>query len=248
MALDPALKNFKGTVQYVVDKKDPNKYVITEILWDRGVKVGENTYTEDLTPPTPVPPSPTDPYPDITGVYQKLHPTTYATDTSVQDPPVDFTSPSVTVDVNDISNAFVNCVALTSVNFSTDVLLDSLGFEQANYAFAGCKELVSVDIGTKMYSSDNNKLVSMFEGCTKLETIVGTIDLSLSYDIVNLKDMFKGCTNLQSVSIKNGESSRGHCDLTEENVEIDGQTYTHVYEYLGLTDEQFASAVTIVTE
>lgn len=234
-----ALTDYKSSLESVVEK-DPvtGKYTVNTSVYAFANKIKEESTEYDPESPTPTPDPEPDPFPEAGGTYQRLHPTTYRTDTSVQNAPMSLNNVG-------IACAFVNCVSLTSIDLTTDVSdVADITFT-CHHAFAGCKELTTVNLGTYFETiSTDTTLEHMFDGCIKLATITGTIDLSnISY--TNMKDMFKNCTSLTAVSIKNGV---GDNDITAENVEVDGVTYAYAYEILGLTAEQFASAVTLVTE
>ena len=207
MATD--LKSYKGAIEAHVEKDVlTGKYTVNTSVYAFANKVKEESIEYVPESPTPTP----DPDPEpvtITGIYQQAHPSTYLTDTSVQDAPVDLTGN------NGLKNVFANCGALTAIDLSTDV--------------------------SNASGTDNS---NAFYGCTALETITGTIDLT-DVPYTGMKDMFKNCTSLTAVSIKNGTDDN---DITAENVEIAGVTYDYAYEILGLTVEQFANAVTLVTE
>ena len=211
-----ALTEYKSSLETEVTKDSlTGKYTISTSIYSFYTKVKEDsTEYEPEIIPTPIPEPEPEPEPEptpvtITGIYQQAHPSTYLTDTSVQDAPVDLTGN------NGLKNVFANCEALTAIDLSTDV--------------------------SNASGTDNS---NAFYGCTALTTITGTIDLTdVPYN--GMKDMFKDCTSLTAVSIKNGADDN---DITAENVEVAGVTYDYAYEILGLTAEQFASAVTLVTE
>lgn len=206
-----ALTDYKSSLETTVEKDSvTGKYTINTAFYTFDTKVKEESSEYDPAIPTPDPDPEPEPTPvTITGIYQQAHPSTYLTDTSVQDAPVDLTGN------NGLKNVFANCEALTAIDLSTDV--------------------------SNVSGTDNS---NAFYGCTALTTITGTIDLT-DVPYTGMKDMFKDCTSLTAVSIKNGADDN---DITAENVEVAGVTYDYAYEYLGLTAEQFASAVTLVTE
>lgn len=231
------ITNYASSIDVDVEKSG-DTYTITTAKYQMGVKVSEDSST--FTPsgggggggdePS------TDPFPTITGIYQAAHPTTYKTDTSVQDAPL-------TLDPGGLTIAFTNCVALTSVDLTTDVTVGT-SFNSHHDAFAGCSALTTVNLGTLFETASGaTTFENMFNGCTNLTTITGIIDVSTASGGVDaLKFMFKGCSSLESVSLKVGE-----LDLEETNVTVSGITYDYAYEVLGLTALQFSNVVSIVT-
>lgn len=233
-----ALTDYKSSLESAVEK-DPvtGKYTVNTSVYAFANKIKEESIEYDPESPTPTPDPEPDPFPSITGIYQASHGSTYKTDTSVKDAPL-------TLDPGGLTCAFTNCVSLISVDLTTDVLV-GIGFNTHHDAFAGCRSLTTVNLGTLFETaSEASTFENMFKGCTNLQTITGTIDISKANGGIDaLKDMFAGCTSLASVTLKTGD-----IDIAEENVEVDGVTYAYAYEILGLTAEQFASAVTLVTE
>lgn len=230
------LKSYKGSLEAQIEKDSlTGKYTINTAIYSFDTKVKEETSEYDPASPTPDPEP--DPFPSIPGIYQASHGSTYKTDTSVQDAPL-------TLDPGGLTCAFTNCVSLISVDLTTDVLVGA-SFNTHHDAFAGCRSLTTVNLGTLFETaSEASTFENMFKGCTNLQTITGTIDISKANGGIGaLKDMFAGCTSLASVTLKAGD-----IDLTEENVTVDETTYAYAYEVLGLTAEQFANAVTLVSE
>ncbi len=147
-----------------------------------------------------------------------------------------------------LEKAFTNCVSMQSINLNTDITISSNKISYADYAFAGCRALTTVDVGdyfdieyyeqTNEFYAPGLSFVSMFEGCSSLTTVTGRIDIGFVGSIQKLKDMFKGCTNLRRVEIGCGvKDTENYIDLMAQNVTIDGVTYTYAYEYLGLNSE-----------
>ena len=233
------ISNYVNSVDVDVEKSG-STYTITSKKYKFGEKVGENTYTFNAQGSSGSEETQnTDPFPSITGIYQSAHPTTYKTDTSVQDAPL-------TLDPGGLTCAFSNCVSLTSVDLTTDVMVGS-SFNIHHDAFAGCRSLTTVDLGTLFETSSGaSTFENLFNGCTNLQIISGTIDVSnASGGISALKNMFKDCNSLESVELK-----LGSIDLEETNVSIgesdNSVVYDYAYEVLGLTSEQFVNAVTII--
>ena len=143
-----------------------------------------------------------------------------------------------------LENAFTNCVSMQSIDLTTDITSTSNYISYASYAFAGDKALTTVDLGDYFVDNRLALAVSMFEGCSSLSTIVGTIWIGAVDSWTALKDMFKGCSSLSSVNINCGyNNDPKYRDLMVEDVTIEGVTYDYAYEYLGLTAEQMSNAV-----
>lgn len=221
------LRNYKNSADVSVEKGLGGSYIVNVSEYSFGEKVRENTYTFSTY---------VDLYPSI-GIYKNLHPSTYQTDTEILNKPV-------ALDPGGTTCIFTDCHSLVSVNLVTDVSVGSM-FNTHHHAFAGCESLTTVNLGTLFEDISDNycDFENMFEGCTNLTTISGTIDFTNLNGIGAIKDMFKGCENLQSVTIKNGSGAN---DITAENVTVLDKTYNYAYEVMGLTTEQFNSIVILV--
>lgn len=104
-----------------------------------------------------------------------------------------------TRNVTDMSEMFLNCSSLTS--------LDITGLNTANvtgmYAmFKGCSGLTSLNV-ENFQTHNVTSMESMFEGCTKLETI-GEANAINFTDTNNehMQAMFKNCRALKSLDLK----------------------------------------------
>lgn len=240
------LRNYPNSMETNVAKDASGDYNVTLTHYSFGAKVSERSQK------FPVSGGSTDPFPSITGKYQAAHPTTYNTDTSVQGTPL-------TIPDSDFREYFTNCVSLTSIDLTTVFILPTSSdpyypiVHDFDHAFAGCQALTTVNLGDTVGpwdeghpGSDAPYWESMFEGCSNLTTITGTIDMSNLYEFAYTKDMFKGCTNLQSVTIK-VTGGLANLNLMDTNITAyDGNTYNYAYEILGLTAQQMANAVTLI--
>lgn len=237
--------------KFVVEKLANGTYKVTRNDYLNGTQVGQYTYDfGDIGGG-----GSDEPVDENIGVYQKLHPTTYLTDTSVQNVPLDLTNNY------GLKQAFMNCSSLTSVNLNSDVTAPEYGALDNSYAFKGCTALTSVNLGSiklgyYIVSEDpahmndpilvTPSFLGMFDGCTNLTSISGDIyftDISPAL----LINMFRGCSNLNcsNLNIYNGYTDSEN-DLFQKytggGLEIDGQTYTYSYEALGLTKAQLHQA------
>ena len=155
-----------------------------------------------------------------------------------------------------LENAFINCVSMQSIDLTTDIVTTSSEISYADYAFAGCKALTTVNLGDYfegVYNTETGTIyasglsfVSMFEGCSSLTTVTGTICVGFTGGYQPLKDMFKGCTNLRSANLDCGViDTEDYVDLMAQNVDIDGVTYDYAYEYLGLSSDYINNGINI---
>lgn len=142
--------------------------------------------------------------------------------------------------------AFLNCVSMTNISLPRDILYDnSSTISYATGAFAGCKNLVSVDLADYFKNPHVAITKHMFEGCIRLETITGVINISaMDSPEHNAKDMFKGCSSLQSVTIVCGNVPNVREDNDIRNISSFSGKY--IYAEMGLTAEQMVNCVTII--
>lgn len=181
----------------------------------------------------------------VVGVYQVTYPDTYLTDTVVRGKPIDAFNLG-------LSNFFANCVSFTSLSVTdnnvggidenADVGVSYSAVGGFTNAFYKCTSLETVVFSSLRESGvlvPDADCSSMFEGCSSLTTITGTLDFSEA-DYTKCKDMFKGCASLTGLQIKNGTDSH---DIMA-SLTVGSITYDHAYEYLGLSVDQFE----IVTE
>lgn len=220
------LHNYFSSLDVKVQKDQvTGEYGVTVDKYNLGTKTGQDSFNFDITP---------SPEPEvIEGIYQKVHRGTYGGDTYVRDRPLDLNTSG---DNGGLQKAFANCTEMGMISVSWDVKNVTGG--NHSYAFYGCRNLSVVNIYNRLADSslyDNCSYVSMFEGCKMLSTVIGLIDVShVSYE--NLKDMFKDCHRLTGLRIKNGT---GNNDILAENVVVNGVTYAHAYEIMGLSADQF---------
>lgn len=174
------------------------------------------------------------------GVYATLHPDTYLTDTTVQDPPLICGVGGGTL--TGICFAFLNCKALTAVNAGDFVTNTTVSIDNTS-AFEGCTALETVDLGNYTDPSDSwGQLIftNMFKDCTSLTTVTGVLKIT-NASLSSLKDMFKNCNSLTSVTIRQNPDVTSNNNLFSENVTLNGITYNYLYELMGLTAEQVAT-------
>lgn len=136
----------------------------------------------------------------------------------------------------DLEVAFLNSVSLQNIDLATDITTSKSKLEWASFAFAGCKDLVTVNLHN--YFADYSLVTAkcMFKGCSSLTHIYGVIDITKMDTIDGTAyHMFDGCTNLQSVTIK-----------YEPGNEYNDLTINSKYLQMGLTAEQMANVVTLI--
>lgn len=144
----------------------------------------------------------------------------------------------------DLEVAFLNCVSLQNIDLDTDITTVKNKLEWASFAFAGCKDLVTVNLHN--YFADYSLVLAecMFKGCSSLTHIYGVIDITKMDTIDGTAyHMFDGCTNLQSVTIKYKPGDE-YNDLT---IDPYGDGTRPRYLRMGLTAEQMANVVTLIT-
>lgn len=105
-------------------------------------------------------------------------------------------SPSTPIDM---TRAFADCFRIETFEFDTGGTLyfSEHGFDEI---FLNCSQLVLVGL-SKVNMSRVERLSDSFKGCTNLENIVGTLDLSsLRYDedTFNNHKAFKDCTKIKN--------------------------------------------------
>lgn len=105
-------------------------------------------------------------------------------------------SPSTPIDM---TRAFADCFGIETFEFDTGGTLyfSEHGFDEI---FLNCSQLVLVGL-SKVNMSRVERLSDSFKGCTNLENIVGTLDLSsLRYDedTFNNHKAFKDCTKIKN--------------------------------------------------
>lgn len=105
-------------------------------------------------------------------------------------------SPSTPIDM---TKAFADCFRIETFEFDTGGTLyfSEHGFDEI---FLNCSQLVLVGL-SKVNMSRVERLSDSFKGCTNLENIVGTLDLSsLRYDedTFNNHKAFKDCTKIKN--------------------------------------------------
>lgn len=99
----------------------------------------------------------------------------------------------------DMTRAFADCTGMVTLNIDTEGTLtfSEHGFDEI---FLNCSQLVLVGL-SKVNMSKVERLSDSFKGCTNLENIAGTLDLSsLRYDedTFNNHKAFKDCTKLKN--------------------------------------------------
>ena len=99
----------------------------------------------------------------------------------------------------DMTRAFADCTGMVTLNIDTEGTLtfSEHGFDEI---FLNCSQLVLVGL-SKVNMSRVERLSDSFKGCTNLENIVGTLDLSsLRYDedTFNNHKAFKDCTKIKN--------------------------------------------------
>lgn len=99
----------------------------------------------------------------------------------------------------DMTRAFADCFGIETFEFDTGGTLtfSEHGFDEI---FLNCSRLVLVEL-SKVNMSRVERLSDSFKGCTNLENIVGTLDLSsLRYDedTFNNHKAFKDCTKIKN--------------------------------------------------
>ena len=99
----------------------------------------------------------------------------------------------------DMTRAFADCLGIETFEFDTGGTLyfSEHGFDEI---FLNCSRLVLVGL-SKVNMSRLERLSDSFKGCTNLENIVGTLDLSgLRYDedTFNNHKAFKDCTKIKN--------------------------------------------------
>ena len=232
----PNFDDFRGSVGISISRT-LNGYDVIIVEYEQGVAV--NTRTQSFNTSD-----------EIIGLIQAAYPSVYQTITNVSELG---TSSTLNLTTNKgLRHLCANCTSLTEFNID-EVVLPTEGLYSNEYAFYNCSALTKVVVADKLAIGSGifGTIIgeSMFEGCTNLphiyesytsdaDNVLATIDLSQS--LVLCRNMFKGCTNLAGLKLKNGT---GDNDIMAEQV-IDGITYEHGYEYLGLTASQFE----IVTE
>lgn len=145
----------------------------------------------------------------------------------------------------DLEVAFLNCVSLQNIDLDTDITTVKNKLEWASFAFAGCKDLVTVNLHD--YFADYSLITAkcMFKGCSSLTHIYGVIDITKMDTLDGTAyHMFDGCTNLQSVTIKY-EPGNEYNDLTLGA--YGDSSLPPRYLRMGLTAEQMANVVTLIT-
>lgn len=138
-----------------------------------------------------------------------------------------------------MNNMFESCESLTNINLSNwntpkleriDYIFYDCGFEtidsssilppnltsviKADYLFANCKDLVSVNL-QNIDLSNCGEIQSMFQNCSSLTTV----NLS-NWDVKNVTDatnMFSGCTNLTEVYLDGWNFCEG---LPSDNTDV----------------------------
>lgn len=105
-------------------------------------------------------------------------------------------SPSTPIDM---TRAFADCLRIETFEFDTGGTLyfSEHGFDEI---FLNCSQLILVGL-SKVNMSRVERLSDSFKGCTNLENIVGTLDLSsLRYDedTFNNHKAFKDCTKIKN--------------------------------------------------
>lgn len=139
----------------------------------------------------------------------------------------------------DMTRAFADCTGMITLNIDTEGTLtfSEHGFDEI---FLNCSQLVLVGL-SKVNMSKVERLSDSFKGCTNLENITGTLDLSsLRYDedTFNNHKAFKDCTKIKNpinVYIK---------DQTVENsfprglMTANGGFKSTLAKYLGLEDNK----------
>lgn len=224
----PNFDDFRGSVGISVSRT-LNGYDVTIVEYEQGVAV--NTRTQSFN--------------TRVGLIQAAYPSIYQTITNVSELG---TSLTLNLTTNKgLRHLCANCTSLTEFNVD-QVVLPSEGLYSNEYAFYNCSALTKVVVGDKLATGSGifGTIIgeSMFEGCTNLphiyesytsdaDNVLATIDLSQS--LVLCRNMFKGCRNLAGLKLKNGT---GDNDIMAEQV-LDGITYEHGYDYLGLKDYQF---------
>lgn len=109
----------------------------------------------------------------------------------------------------DIGRLFSYCSKLTSMNLN---FLSGYFCTDSNGIFQNCSELQTVDLSSiKIISgSYTASFVNMFNGCSKLTTIIGldTLgeDITMSSTSTYLTRMFANCTSLETISISNWQN------------------------------------------
>lgn len=99
----------------------------------------------------------------------------------------------------DMTRAFADCTGMITLNIDTEGTLtfSEHGFDEI---FLNCSQLVLVGL-SKVNMSKVERLSDSFKGCTNLENITGTLDLSsLRYDedTFNNHKAFKDCTKIKN--------------------------------------------------
>ena len=162
-----ALTEYKGSVETSVAKDElTGSYTINTAVYAFDQKVSEDSteYTPESVTPTPDPEPEPEPEPVvITGVYQTAHPSSYLTDTSVEDAPLDLTG-------NDgLKNAFANCASLTAITLATDV--ENVSGTDFSNAFYGCTALETITGTLDISGSTYAEMKDMFKDCDSLTAV-----------------------------------------------------------------------------
>lgn len=99
---------------------------------------------------------------------------------------------------------FYNCQNLPAVTFKNFAAMLDFDASKVIYMqgmFQGCKNLQSIDFGTKFVTSNVQDMSNMFHGCSNLTTL----DLSVfnTGNVQNMTQMFNLCTKLNTLKIQN---------------------------------------------
>lgn len=139
----------------------------------------------------------------------------------------------------DMTRAFADCTGMITLNIDTEGTLtfSEHGFDEI---FLNCSQLVLVGL-SKVNMSKVERLSDSFKGCTNLENIAGTLDLSsLRYDedTFNNHKAFKDCTKLKNpinVYIKDQTVENS---FPRELMTANGGFKSTLAKYLGLEDNK----------
>ena len=122
--------------------------------------------------------------------------------------------------VYDVSGMFANCSALNEISSNLSGFNTS-GVTDMSEMFLACSSLTELDVG-RWTIANVKKMDSMFQNCSKLKKIYGSVEFlnstdrsKTSHSQLTSKDMFSGCTSIEG---KNGSGTTCTYSSTATNV------------------------------
>jgi len=107
-----------------------------------------------------------------------------------------------TANVTDMSNMFLNCYKLTSLDVSQ---LNTEKVTNMKNMFQGCKLLTSIDL-SNFNTANVTDMAGMFVDCSKLTSL--DVSKFNTANVTNMNGMFDGCSALTSLDVSNFNTAK----------------------------------------